>query len=169
MKLRRSTAILLAIILMVSLLSIPAQASAEGSNAMTETLQAGTLIEHGLTLHTAESERAARGIGPQWLNTDYIVHGISIGSGGASTVSVSYYTYSSTDKIRGTATLQRQTSSGSYTDVKTWNFSGTGSAYLSEQYTVASGSYRVKTVGNVYTSSGSFVETVTVYSQRKTY
>ena len=55
---------------------------------------------------------------------------------------------------------------GYWTTVKSWSGSGTGEVTLDKSRYVTSGYYyRTGATATVYTSSGSFVEAVTVYSQ----
>lgn len=74
-----------------------------------------------------------------------------------------------TNVVYLTMTLQR-TSGGGWNNVKSWSTSGTSSAALAEEWYVVSGyTYRVKVTASDYTSSGSFIEQLTVYSGNKNY
>lgn len=75
----------------------------------------------------------------------------------------------STNKVYLTMTLQRSSGSG-WENVKTWSTSGTYSAALAEEKYVVSGyTYRVKVTASAYTSSGTFVEQLTIYSGERSY
>lgn len=105
-----------------------------------------------------------RSIGPQWLATNYVIHGVSISDTGWAEVGVEFVTYDTTNRVDLTVTLQKAVGALWKTD-KTWTTSGTGGCVeLDKGKQVTPGSYRVMTVGKVYSASGSLIETVTVYS-----
>lgn len=160
MKGKRSIAVILVLIMVVAL-TLPTAAANPPDQS-----QPGILMANGLTYHNEETEQAAvnsrAAIAPYWSYTSYIVHGIDIGSGGRSSVDVLVRAYSTSYRISGTVTLQRSNGT-SWTTEDSWSISGTGSASLSEPYTVSPGRYRVKTAVNV---NG---ESITVYSTIKTY
>jgi len=104
----------------------------------------------------------------RWEATYLISHGVTINSSGKSNTSVTYQCYNLTHKIDLTVTLQKLNGSV-YEDYQTWTVSGTGTAALNKDLYVGRGTYRVKTVGVVTSSSGRYIETVTVYSDSKVY
>jgi len=104
----------------------------------------------------------------RWEATYLISHGVTINSNGKSNTSVTYQCYNLTHKIDLTVTLQKLNGSV-YEDYQTWTVSGTGTAALNKDLYVGRGTYRVKTVGVVTSSSGRYIETVTVYSDSKVY
>ena len=58
-----------------------------------------------------------------------------------------------------TVVLQKSTNGEDWTEVETWDLSGTGSLLLSESISVSRGyQYQVVTIVDVFTSGGSFVE-----------
>lgn len=101
----------------------------------------------------------------EYKNLFSITASLSIGSSGLAVCSGYAQTYSTTDKINLTVTLQRQNSSGSWSPVTSWHSTGYGSATIIGRYYVTSGyNYRSVTKASVYTSSGTYVETVLKYS-----
>lgn len=73
-------------------------------------------------------------------------------------------TYSSYSKIELTVTVQESTG-GTFTDTsRTWSTSGNGYAGVTKDIKLSSGSYRLKAVATIYSSSGQYIETVTNYS-----
>lgn len=157
---KKSLSVLLTIVMSVSLLAFPVYAY-ENRDEATEQQNTAVIQRE---LHNGQTQSIA----PFWLSTSQVIHGVVIGSGGNSTVSVAFYTYSGTDRIEVTATLQKLNGS-SWSYVDDWSTSGTGAAYISESCTVSRGTYRVKTVGKVYDKNGKYIETVTVYSTSKSY
>ena len=74
----------------------------------------------------------------------------------------------STVTISVTVTLQRANSSSGWDDMATLTDSGTSYAGCSGQRYLSSGTYRTETVANVYSTSGAFIESVTVHSSTVT-
>ena len=107
-------------------------------------------------------------VGPQWLSTSYVSHGVTISSTGKSVTTVQFNTYRPTDYIELEVTLQKL-EGYSYEYHSSWSSTGSGRCEISKTLYVPKGTYRVKTVGTVYDSNGSYVETVTLYSTAKTY
>ena len=78
----------------------------------------------------------------------------------ASTVS----THHSASKLELTLTLQVM-SGGAFTDTdRVWTSSGSGATSIGKDLNLAEGNYRAKAVVKVYSSSGEYLETVTMYS-----
>ena len=73
-------------------------------------------------------------------------------------------TYSSSSSITLTVTLQKHDSTDFQDTSTTWSFSGKGYAGGTKDLNLASGSYRIKAVAVIYSSSGKYIETVTRYS-----
>ena len=63
-----------------------------------------------------------------------------------------------------TMELQKSTGTNSWTTIKTWTDERNEFAYLSANYYVTSGTYRLKLSHTSKTSGGSLIETVTKYS-----
>ncbi len=104
------------------------------------------------------------GISPYYKSVSSIAANLSITSSGKAECYGYIKVTPSTNSFTLTMTLQRLTD-GSWTYVTSWATSGTGSSSLSKSYYVTHGYYyRVKLVASVSTSSGSFVEQVTSYS-----
>ena len=109
------------------------------------------------------------GISPCYESVGSIEATLSITSSGKASCYGYVKVIPSTNSFTLTMTLQRLTN-GSWTYVTSWATSGTGSASLSKSYYVTNGYYyRVKLVASVRTSSGSFVEQVTSYSNSTYY
>lgn len=91
--------------------------------------------------------------------------GLSIGSGGKSTSSGILNSWYSTDKIYMTITLQKKPASGSWSYVTSWSGSGTGYLSMNKNYYVVPGyNYRCIVRVSVYSSSGTYIEGDTSYS-----
>lgn len=73
-----------------------------------------------------------------------------------------------TTKIVIAQTLQKKTSTGTWSKVKAWSETDTGSngSATNYAYSLSTGTYRLKSVFTVY--AGSKYETITKYSSRKT-
>ena len=99
----------------------------------------------------------------EYVHLNNILLGLSISSNGlASLSSCAYVSSGSSDTVYITMRLQRY-SNGSWTTVKTWSGSGTRVCdVMGEWYVYHGYSYRNYTTVTVYTSSGSFVESVSV-------
>lgn len=68
-----------------------------------------------------------------------------------------------------TVTLERE-KDGSWSTVKSWTGTGVGPGLIIERdYYVVEGTYRVKTTAEVYSSTGTLLETESIYSAEKTY
>ena len=70
-------------------------------------------------------------------------------------------TYSSYSKIELTVTIQEKSGSDFVDTSHTWFFSGNGYAGGTKDLKLSSGTYRVKGVAVIYSSSGQYIETVT--------
>lgn len=99
----------------------------------------------------------------EYVHLKNILIGLSISSNGlASLSSHANVSSGSSDTVYITMKLQRY-SNGSWTTVKTWSGSGTRACDVMGDWYVYHGySYRNYTTVTVYTSSGSFVESVSV-------
>ena len=73
-------------------------------------------------------------------------------------------TYSLHSKITLTVTVQQHDGSSFVDTSTTWSFSGDGYAGGTKDLKLSSGSYRIKAVAVIYSSSGQYIETVTNYS-----
>lgn len=73
-------------------------------------------------------------------------------------------TYSVYSKITLTVTVQKHNGASFADTSTTWSFSGDGYAGGTKDLKLSSGSYRIKAVATIYSSSGKYIETVTVYS-----
>lgn len=109
-------------------------------------------------------------IAPYWNSTNAILTDFSINWLGKASANVTYSTWNGQDSIYLTVKIKKLTN-GMFTDYYTFSgASGTGTATLSSSYYISDrGTYALEVTGTVYTSSGTKVETVTVYSDMKTY
>ena len=91
--------------------------------------------------------------------------GFSINSSGKSTSSGILNSWYSSDRINMTITLQKKSASGSWTYVTSWSGSGTGYLSMAKNYYVVPGyNYRCVVRVSVYSSSGTYIEGDTSYS-----
>lgn len=78
------------------------------------------------------------------------------------------YSSASTDSaystINMTVTIQEWNGSEYVDTSHTWSSSGNGSTSVSKNVKLPEGSYRAKSVVTVYSSSGQYIETITIYS-----
>ena len=87
-------------------------------------------------------------------------------SSGVATVESSGRTWDVTDRVYVSVKLQRM-SNNTWTTLKTWSNSGTGHCFVFASWNIVPGyTYRNFTTVTVYTSSGSYVETVYKTSSR---
>lgn len=115
----------------------------------------------------AEAEAMTLSISPHWIAINQISHGVTF-NGSTANVSSNCYAWYSNYKVYITVTLQK-INGVSISNLKSWSSNGTGSAHVSETYSVDRGSYRVQTSVTVYDASGNHVESVTDYSNIKVY
>ena len=73
-------------------------------------------------------------------------------------------TYSLQSKITLTITVQQHNGTAFTDTSRTWSYSGDGYAGGTKNLNLSSGSYRIKAVAVIYSSSGQYIETVTRYS-----
>lgn len=73
-------------------------------------------------------------------------------------------TYSVHSQITLTVTVQQHDGSSFVDTSRTWSFSGNGYAGGTKDLKLPEGSYRIKAVAVIYSSSGQYIETVTNYS-----
>lgn len=109
-------------------------------------------------------------ISPQFTYISLLSPGLSINSSGKATCIGNVTLYNNSYSTNLTVQLQKSTSSG-WTTIQTWTSSGTGIAgtEMVEYYYVVSGTYRVCATSRVYNSSGSLIETQSLYSATVTY
>lgn len=112
---------------------------------------------------------ASDGVAPCNIDIGLLTAALSIDGNGKACCDGFVRARTSSNKVYITMTLQRS-SGNSWEDVKSWSTSGTPSATLAkERYVVSGYYYRVKVTASAYTSSGSFIEQLTVYSGDKEY
>ena len=73
-------------------------------------------------------------------------------------------TDSAYSQIEMTVTIQEWSGGGFVDTTRSWSSSGTAATSVSKNVSLPSGSYRAKSVVKVYSSSGQYIETVTMYS-----
>lgn len=105
---------------------------------------------------------------PRWQSISFIFADVTIDDGDAY-VDVEVESYSSSYKVNMTVTLQKYNhSTAKWSTSKTWTASNSGNVSIYKIQSVTSGIYRLKVDASVYTSSGSFIESTTIYSQGAT-
>lgn len=137
---RRIFSLVALILLMTSMLAIPA-AAAEETPAVT----------------------------PRYVNIALINASINVNSSGKASCYSFVETANTSYKISLTLGLQRY-ENGYWTTIKTWSGSGTGEVTMDKSWYVTPGYYyRTAASATVRTSGGSYVEGVTIYSQNDYY
>lgn len=94
--------------------------------------------------------------------------GLNIDSTGKATCSGSVVPASDTYTAYLTVSLQKSTSSG-WSTIKSWTGSGYSGLIVEGYYYVTSGTYRVCSTAQIYSSTGALLETESFYSAVKTY
>ncbi|MGM9614426.1 MAG: hypothetical protein ACI3W7_02700 [Oscillospiraceae bacterium] len=139
---RKAISVIAMLLLMASFLAIPAAAAGEPTDS---------------------------GISPYYNSLTTIMASISISDAGKAACNSYAKVNPTTNSVSLAMTLQRYTG-GSWTYVTSWSTSGTGSVSLDKSYYITHGYYyRVKGVATVYSSSGAYVEQVTIYSDSEYY
>ena len=106
---------------------------------------------------------------PRYVNIMGFNASIDVYSGGKAYCYSFVETANSTYTIYLTLGLQRY-KDGYWTTIKSWDGSGTGEVTMDKSRYVTSGYYyRTAATATVYTSGGSYVEMVTIYSQSTYY
>ena len=130
------------------------------------------LLSNLLVVPASAAEPAAENtsaITPRFVNIELMSASIDVNSSGKASCYSYVDTANSTYKIYVSMSLQRYVD-GYWTNVKTWNSSGTGAVTLDKSYYVTSGYYyRTAMSATVYTSGGSFVESEDITSQNDYY
>lgn len=108
-------------------------------------------------------------VAPRFVDISLMSASIDVNSSGKASCYSYVDTANSTYKIYVSMSLQRYVD-GYWTNVKTWNSSGTGDVTLDKSYYVTPGYYyRTAMAATVYTSGGSFVESEDITSQNDYY
>jgi hypothetical protein len=109
-------------------------------------------------------------ITPQFTNMSLLSAGLSISSAGKATCTADVTPSSNSYSSTLTVALQSY-SNGYWTSIKYWTGSGSGfgGAVVQGYYYVNSGTYRVCSTANIYSSTGTLLETESMYSATKTY
>lgn len=109
-------------------------------------------------------------ITPQFTYIALLNSGLSINSSGKSTCAGLARAYDHSHTFKLTVDLQKSSASG-WSTIKSWATSATGgsTAEIQRNYYVVHGTYRVLTTARVYNSSGSLLETQSLYSNVVTY
>lgn len=104
-------------------------------------------------------------VSPRYVNIIGITASIDVSSSGKASCYSFVETANTSYTIHLELTLQRY-KDGYWTNVKTWSGDGTGELTMDKSRYVTSGYYyRTAATATVRTSSGSYVEGVTIYSQ----
>ena len=137
---RRILSVISLVLLLTSMLVVPASATDENST-----------------------------ISPRYVNISVFYASVGVNGSGKASCYGDVTTANSTHKVYLDITLQRY-KDGYWSNVKSWDTSGTGGATLDKSWYVTSGYYyRTAATATVYTSGGSYVEGVTIYSQSDYY
>lgn len=108
---------------------------------------------------------ATAAVTPRYVNIMGFNASIGINSSGKASCYSFVETANSSYTVYLSVSLQRYVNGG-WSTVKNWSTSGTGEATLDKSWYVTSGYYyHTAATATVYTSSGSFVESQTIYSQ----
>ncbi len=109
-------------------------------------------------------------ITPKFTYISWLSSGLSINSWGKATCLGSASAYDSSHTTNLTVKLQKS-NAGGWSTTKSWSASSTGTslAKVEENYYVAHGTYRVCATAKVYNSSGTLLESKSVYSNTVTY
>ena len=105
-------------------------------------------------------------IQPRWTELSTYQCSLTSHSGlfSNATVASTASTHSAYSKIEMTLTIQVW-SNGAYIDTSnSWRSSGSGATSIEKNIKLSQGNYRAKSVVKVYSSSGTYLETVTKYS-----
>jgi len=117
----------------------------------------------------AEAVEETPTVSPRYVNISLMTASINVNSSGKASCYGDVKTANSTYTIYLDITLQRY-KDGYWNNVKSWDTSGTGEVDLDKSWYVTSGYYyRTAATATVYTSGGSYVEGVTIYSQSDYY
>lgn len=115
-----------------------------------------------------EAEERAGGL-LRYTNVVVISAELDINSSGKSTSYGRVQLANSTDTVDLILELQ-QRDNGTWSTIKDWSTSGSRTVSLEKDWYVLSGySYRVRVTAKVYNSSGTLVETASLYSRMVTY
>ena len=141
---RRILALIALVLLMTSLLVLPANATETPSNENTT-------------------------ISPRYVNIALFTASINVNSSGKASCYSFVETANTSHTIYLKIELQRY-KDGYWSSIKSWTGSGTGEVTMDKSWYVTSGYYyRTAATATVYTSSGSYVETVSIHSQSDYY
>lgn len=106
---------------------------------------------------------------PRYVNIMYFNASCGINSSGKASCYSFVETANTSYKIYLNIELQRY-KDGYWSSIKSWTGSGTGEVTMDKSWYVTSGYYyRTAATATVYTSGGSYVEMVTIYSQSDYY
>lgn len=106
---------------------------------------------------------------PQFTYIWQMSAGLGINSSGKAHTSGSVDVASMTYSAELTVELQKN-ANNSWSTIKTWTGNSVGPGLIVEgDYYVVQGTYRVKTTAQVYSSTGTLLETQSIYSAEKTY
>lgn len=126
-----------------------------------------TIPAYAVDLSTTSSSGI---ISPQFTSIGQMSAGLNIDSSGKAQCSGTVTPSNNTYKSYLTVSLQQSTSGG-WTTIKSWSGSGTGVAGVSlcNYWYVVNGTYRVCSTASIYSSTGTFLETESIYSAIKIY
>ena len=127
-------------------------------------------LENNQLVGDTITNQQSRMNGVRWAAISYITHGISINSSGVSTSSATCRLYYADYKATLTTTIQKWDGTKYVDKYGPWSDTDKGGAFVSKNYAVERGTYRLKTICKVYNANGVLVEqTDPVYSNSATY
>lgn len=127
------------------------------------------LLMTSMLVMPASATDEAPTVTPRYVNISVFTASVGVNGSGKASCYSNVITANSTYTIYLNNVLQRY-KDGYWTNVKSWSTSGTGDVTLDKSWYVTSGYYyRTAATATVYTSGGSFVEAVTIYSQSDYY
>ena len=136
---KKITSSALILLMVFSIWTMPAQAQVKGESADTPKITTSDLT-----------------IRPYWANVAYTVGNLE-----KNTVYASVTTYNSKDKVYLSASIEKLSTYGGWTSVKSFSSSGTQTAFVSQSYSLSqhgSGTYRLRFSADIYNQSGKYIE-----------
>lgn len=135
----------------------------------TISLIALVLLMASILVMPASAAEETPTVTPRYVNIMGFNASISVNSSGKAACYSFVETANTSYTIYLSIALQRY-KDGAWTTIKSWSGSGTGEVEMDKSWYVTSGYYyRTSATATVYTSGGSFVESVTIRSQSDYY
>ena len=132
-------------------------------------LVALVLLMTSLLVMPASAAEETPTVTPRYVNIMYFNASCGVNSSGKASCYSFVETANTSHTIYLGLALQRY-KDGAWTTIKSWSSSGSGEVEMDKSWYVTSGYYyRTAATATVYTSGGSFVESVTIHSQSDYY